>query len=52
MTAPSEQKAPAPVEEVTLTIDGIEEHSFRRSIENMLRQGLANEAACRLRARA
>ena len=35
---------------VQITIDGIEEHSFRRSIENMLRQGLANEAACRLRA--
>jgi hypothetical protein len=34
----------------SITIDGLDEHDFRRSIENMLRHGEADDAASRLRA--
>jgi len=34
----------------SITIDGLDEHEFRRSIENMLRHGEADGAASRLRA--
>ncbi len=34
----------------SITIDGLDEHEFRRSIENMLRHGEVDSAAARLRA--